>query len=164
MYTDRYVEPPCARLQFFGEGKLAMNNHLKVCADPTVASNIGAQCCVAIDDEDVCPNAGLDDPWYLKDGQVYGMDEYERHTGQAHHGDLCRHSSGRWTCPTGCTITEGGAAPYCVLDSDSTAPCHLDRGVVSSGGGECLYVAEPMTYATAERRCAAEYVLPPPPE
>ena len=153
-----YVEPPCARLQFFGEGKIAMNHGIKVCADPTVASNIGAQCCAAMDDEDMCPTGGDDDQrWYIKHGRN-GTDEYERHTGQATHGDLCRFTSGHWTCPVGCKMTEDKRAPYCVLDSgDFTTPCHLDRGVVSSGGGECLYVAEPMTYATAERRCAAEY-------
>lgn len=30
-------------------------------------------------------------------------------------------------------------------------------GVISDGGDECLYVAEPMTYTTAEARCAALY-------
>lgn len=150
----RYVEPPCARLQFFGEGKTAMNHGITVCADPTVASNVGAQCCAATDDKEVCPDAG---EWMVKNNQ-YGVDEYERHTGQATHGDLCRFSTGGWTCPVGCKRTEDGRAPYCVFDSgDFTTPCHLDLGVVSSGGGECLYVAEPMKYATAERRCAAEY-------
>jgi hypothetical protein len=60
----------------------------------------------------------------------------------------------------GCKRTSKNTAPYCVLEADDTdsVPCHLDAGgVVSSGGGECLYVAESMTYATAERRCAAGY-------
>ena len=131
-----------------------MNHGIKVCADPTVASNIGAQCCAAVDDDEICPDAGN---WMVKNNQ-YGTDAYERHTGQATHGDLCRFSTGGWTCPVGCKRTEDGKAPYCVFDSgDFTTPCHLDLGVVSSGGGECLYVAEPMKYATAERRCAAEY-------
>jgi hypothetical protein len=146
------MEPPCARLQFFDEGRTAMNDGTAVCADPTVASNIGAQCCSAIDDEAVCPEE------VGSDGHVTVF-EYEQHTGDANHGDYCRASSAG-KCPVGCKATNPGGAPHCVTEADGTnsLPCHLDLGgTVSAGGGECLYVAEPMTFAAADRRCAAEY-------
>jgi hypothetical protein len=90
------------------------------------------------------------------------VSQYEPHPGDPDSGDLCRLPSNSYECPLGCVATEGSdAAPYCVMapgPAGNSLPCHLDvGGVVSSGGGECLYVAEPMTYATAERRCAAEY-------
>jgi hypothetical protein len=43
-------------MQFFDEGKTAMSHGIKVCADPTVATNVGAQCCSPLDDETLCPD------------------------------------------------------------------------------------------------------------
>jgi hypothetical protein len=44
-------------MQFFDEGRTAMSHGIKVCADPTVATNVGAQCCSAVvDDEALCPD------------------------------------------------------------------------------------------------------------
>jgi cullin-associated NEDD8-dissociated protein 1 len=51
------------------------------------------------------------------------------------------------------------AAPN-VVGASGTACCQVgaDPGVVASkGGDECLYIAEPMKFATAQDRCAAEY-------
>ena len=141
-----FVESPCVRLQFFDDGRTAMNHKIDVCADPTVASNIGAQCCGKVDSESVCPGE-ID-----ADGQTLEF-EYERHTGNPFSGDMCRrlplNGSPASKCPTGCKKTNPSGAPHCVLESDDTnsVPCHLDiGGVVSSGGGECLYVAEPMEF------------------
>ena len=148
-----FVEPPCVRLQFFGNGRAATNHGSSVCADPTLASNIGAQCCRAVDDKALCPD-GVDDAGRVKVFQC------EPHTGNAHMGDACRRHNAEAKCPVGCKKTSPGGKPHCALESDDTnsVPCHLDAGgSVSSGGGECLYVAEPMTFATAARRCAAEY-------
>jgi hypothetical protein len=141
------------RLQFFDEGRIAMNHVSTVCADPTVASNIGAQCCNAPTHEAVCPSETAED------GDRVVIFDYVRRTGVADRGDGCDSQAGG-KCPVGCKLTHPYTAPWCVLEVDETdsQPCHLDvGGVVSSGGGECLYVAEPMTYATAEHRCTAEY-------
>jgi hypothetical protein len=63
------------RLQFF-DGRIAQQHSYRVCADPTVASNIGGQCCNSgADEADVCPINGT---------------YYEGHYSQATHGDLCR--------------------------------------------------------------------------
>lgn len=148
-----YVEPPCVRLQFFDSGRTAMNNKLAVCADPAVASNVGAQCCEEVDDKAVCP----DDVG--EDGRVRSY-EYESANNRAN-GDVCRSKLITWSkSPLGCKRTDPSGPPHFILETDDTnsVPCHLNvGGAVSSGGGECLYVAEPMKFATAQQRCAAEY-------
>ena len=148
-----FVDPPCVRLQFFDDGRTAMNHMQAVCADPTAASNVGAQCCGTVDDQAVCP------------GEVdeYGREQvfqYVAQTGNPDRGDYCVTRAGGLKCPVGCKKTSPGGAPHCILSSDATnsVPCHLDvGGAIASSGGECLYVAEPMKYATAAARCAAEY-------
>jgi cullin-associated NEDD8-dissociated protein 1 len=141
-----YVEPPCVRLQFFEGGRRGKYaNWAKVCADPETVGIVGAQCCYNAETHpsgNPCPSPLF--PFY------------ESHTGNANHGDVCRAESNRWTCPIGCQ--QLNAAPHCVLDTDISSVCHLDRdGIASSGGGECKYVSEAMTYRTASARCAAEY-------
>jgi hypothetical protein len=139
-----YIEPPCVRLQFFDDGRTAMNHHTRVCADPSVAANIGAQCCQTPEKvKEYCPEGS----------------EYEKHW-KGINGDLCKQPNGQWTCPVGCKTTDPAGVPYCILESDDTnsVACHLDLGrLVSSGGGECLYVAEPMKFTTAAARCETEY-------
>ena len=53
--------------------------------------------------------------------------------------------------PTATRTANAGAA-CCAEDSNGAVD------LVSSGGPECLYIAEPVSYATAARRCAAAYV------
>ena len=83
-------------------------------------------------------------------------------------GDMCYHSTGAWECPKGCKTTQGWntrwwVEPYCVTnDSTSNADMrvchlHLNGGADKRTGGHCTYIAEPMTYATAQARCAKEY-------
>ena len=140
-----YVEPPCIRLQFFQGGRRGKYaNWEKICADPETVGIVGAQCCYNAETHpsgNPCPST---------------FPFYESNIGTAITPDICRAESNRWTCPIGCQ--EQTAAPYCVLDSDASSVCHLDReGIASSGGGECKYVSEAMTYSTAAARCAAEY-------
>jgi hypothetical protein len=71
-------------------------------------------------------------------------------------GLACFQRSNYETVP-GCTGAGSRGADYC-YDPALAVPCHLDLGgVASSGGGECKFVAEPVKYATASARCAAEY-------
>lgn len=142
-----YVEPPCVRLQFF-EGKRAELSWSRVCADPSVASTIGVQCC--------------SNPYHINNTVCPSSHPiYDRNTGNEDYGDLCHKASSHWReweCPSGCEWTADRDHPFCVFRSNTSAPCHLDLGeVVSSGGAECLFVAEPVKYSTAEQRCAAEY-------
>ena len=138
-----YVEPPCVRLQFF-KGKSGVNAGDGACADPSVPSTFGTACCDDMEaslarDPKVCPNTH---PLYEKSG--------------SQNGDSCN-SRSDWVCPRGCHETDGRDAPYCLHNSNN-ATCLLGLGaLLSSGGKECLFVAEPMKFATAQARCASEY-------
>lgn len=145
-----YVEPPCVRLQFFSSGSVGKNSWSKVCADRNVASVIGAQCCRGFQSQGdggaapqpLCPDS---------------FPNYEDNSGGTS-GDVCENRFGRWICPRGCSQTHDGESPYCILDGAGNTTCHLKAGdIVSAGGDECLFVAEPMTFASASTRCAAEY-------
>ena len=141
-----YIQPPCVRLQFF-QGRRSRNSWAQVCADPAVASTNGASCCydpnTQLVDGPACPS---EQPFYYS----YAHDDTR--------GDLCRHEYRSWTCPRGCQETADRRSPHCVSQSNTSAVCDLGLGgVASSGGAECLFVAEPMKYSTAEERCAAEY-------
>ena len=140
-----YVEPPCVRLQFYEGGRRAKYaSQEKVCADPETVGVVGAQCCyepASHPSGNPCPSTF---PYYVSN------------TGDADNGDVCQHVSNSWSCPTGCQRLH--QAPWCTLNSNASSVCHLDRaGTSSSGGGECKYVSEAMTYGTAAARCAAEY-------
>jgi cullin-associated NEDD8-dissociated protein 1 len=139
-----YVPPPCVRLQFF-EGHRSRNGWAQVCANPDVASTNGAACCydpqTQLAEGPACP---AENPFYDSGGST--------------RGDLCRHENNNWVCPLGCQETTNRRAPYCVLQSNTSAMCQLGLGgIASSNGAECLFVAEPMKFSTAEERCAAEY-------
>jgi hypothetical protein len=115
---------------------MSVKNHWALsCADPDVASTTGTACCTVPPLDDVCSAAG--------DGYTY-----ELHTGNADHSDMCRLEGLISKCPRGCHSVSG--PPYCVLDGDDAATCHLDLRpkIVSAGGDECLFVHEAMTYPT----------------
>ena len=144
-----YVEPPCTRLQFF-EGQRARYDEAGVCADPTVASTVGVQCChdpsTQLEAGPVCPE---EHPFY------------QRNTGQPY-SDICYSAAWRWSCPLGCQ--QSGDNRRCLLESDAASLCHLNLGGgLAAGGEECLFTAEPVKLATAESRCASvDAVLCPP--
>ena len=142
-----YEEPPCVRLQYFDQGRTGKQSVSAVCADPTVASTLGAQCCVDETGPDasgvpMCPDT---------------FPNYQDASSSNTAGDRCVSKDLFWTCPRGCEESPDRGLPYCLL-AGSSAVCHLQaRRLVSSGGSECLFVAEPVKYSTAEERCAAQY-------
>jgi hypothetical protein len=82
-----------------------------------------------------------------------------------------RYESGAWEAPTGCKKAEIDGRigrPYTVLEADGLVaeeerlPCHKNHhGVVSSGGGECLFVAEPMKCVSGRvLTCTASHLNP----
>lgn len=133
----------CCRLQFFGTGKVGRNSNGASCADPRVANTFGAACCSRA--AATCPAS---------------FPIYTKYKGT---GDWCEDADGGWECPANCHKTHDGESPWCLHDGSNTT-CVKDF-VVSSGGGECKYIAEAMKYSTAAERCAAEYtggvVCPP---
>ena len=98
-----YVEPPCVHLQFF-DGKVAKFGAVQTCANPNLASTIGARCCKPYDTTDYCP---LTHP------------VFESHAGDPDYGDVCRNKNGDRACPPGCmrTATEW-SAPHCLVAPD----------------------------------------------
>ena len=140
-----YVEPPCVRLNFFDEGKIAKLHWMQTCADPELADSIGTACCGSVP-AGTCP-----------EGYAY----YNNY-GKINSGDVClTPQTSVPTCPRGCRAYNSEKPwqrPHCVFESDPSHLCHLDLdGVVSSGKDECAFVAESMKYRTAEARCAAQY-------
>ena len=76
--------------------------------------------------------------------------------GQCATGLICFQRDNNEAIP-GCMSAGEAGYDYC-YDPALAVPCHLNLGgVASSGGGECKFVAEPVKYATASARCAAEY-------
>ena len=145
-----YVEPPCTRLMFFQEGRMATMHYMKMCADPELADMIGTACCKEAPKDTCQPDS-----------------HYHNNGNNPKRGDLCYHPTGAWDCPKGCKLTAAWNArwwdePLCVTDASTSNAdmqvCHLNLdGKVSDKGGECKYIAEPMTYKTAQERCAKEY-------
>ena len=146
-----YVEPPCTRLMFFQEGRMATAAYFKACADPELADTIGTACCTK-PPSDVCPG-GL---------------AYVDNSHTPKRGDRCdHHPTGAWQCPKGCKNMKAfnqkwWVDPMCVTEASTSMEdmkiCDLRLdSMVSNLGGECKYIAEPMTYKTAQARCAKEY-------
>ena len=159
-----YIEPPCVRLLFFNEGRMARAEWQQSCVDPELAETIGTACCTKPANT-TCPSKHSVTFETLVD-TGYDYVYVSRHN-RPTLGDVCIHSpTGTWECPQGCKKPmwrkKYWEAPQCVTDASTSdidlQRCDLNlRRVISDNGGECKYIAEPMKYKTAEKRCAKAY-------